>query len=421
MSDALPSHLNIFQKSPVNVLEAVSEREVINPVYSILDHGPISFTIPPSDYRFLDLSKTTIKLSVHIMKSDGKKMVAQEMATPSNLFLHTLFKNVEVTIQNTNISSKTGNLYAYSAMLDVITKETNAAKQSVLQSELFFPDTAPMDDSNPFLVGNTGLSDRYAYARLSQTMTLEGKLRLDFMYQNRPLINGVGVSIRLHRHDPAFSMMSAEKTTNYKIVISEVTLRACYIKMLPEAVIAYEQALKISPAQYSFDQREIQAFPVQKNSFDFKVDQLWLGNIPKQVFVAMVTAKSFYGDYKANFCNFQNFNVSNIGLYLENSGVGEKLGYEVDYHTNNFTSPYLDIANYILENGGQLDMEQFSDGYNIYRFSINDSNLISLNKFGHSKLSIKFNTALRENIVVLLFADFQRVLQIDASRLVSIN
>ncbi len=103
---------------------------------------------------------------------------ADEQVGPVNLWLHALFSQVEVFLNN-KLVTPSSTAYTYRAYLETILNFTKDAKSSQLTSALFYKDKAgKMDSVNPVAdadVVNTGLKERYNHSKESKMVFHGGK------------------------------------------------------------------------------------------------------------------------------------------------------------------------------------------------------------------------------------------------------
>ena len=77
-----------------------------NPIASIDDDSaPITFEISGSSDDFTDLSSIYYEPTFKILKADGKVLVAADKVGPMNLLLHSHIQQIDVYLNNVNISS----------------------------------------------------------------------------------------------------------------------------------------------------------------------------------------------------------------------------------------------------------------------------------------------------------------------------
>ena len=100
---------------------------------------------------------------------------------PVNLWLHALFSQVEVFLNN-KLVTPSSTAYPYRAYIETILNFSKDAKDSHLTSALFYKDKAgKMDSVNPLAEAanvNTGLKERHAHTRQSRSVAKSTKYRL---------------------------------------------------------------------------------------------------------------------------------------------------------------------------------------------------------------------------------------------------
>ncbi|VDI75196.1 Hypothetical predicted protein [Mytilus galloprovincialis] len=93
---------------------------------------------------------------------------------------------------------QTGTNYPYKAYIDTLLS-TSANDKVELESQMFIKETAGHDDPNVRGGSNTGLYIRGEYTKEGRILELEGPIHSDIFQQNRLIINGVSLSLRLHQ------------------------------------------------------------------------------------------------------------------------------------------------------------------------------------------------------------------------------
>ena len=86
---------------------------------NINDTGPIEFNVSGTGEEYLDLTKTQLLVKGKITKANGTALDAETKVGPVNLFLHSLFSQVDVSLNERLISPST-NTYPYRAMIETL-------------------------------------------------------------------------------------------------------------------------------------------------------------------------------------------------------------------------------------------------------------------------------------------------------------
>ena len=118
---------------------------------------------------------------------------------------------MDVILGGELISSAT-NTYTHRSILEVLLNYDKEAAESQLCCGLFSIDTVgqmeEMDIStDPVL--NTGLKTRRKWTKTSKIVELQGRIHSDVFNQEKLILNGVDLTVKLHHHKPEFCLLSA--------------------------------------------------------------------------------------------------------------------------------------------------------------------------------------------------------------------
>ena len=238
MSDLIESYsskLALFQKPFVE--NAVKEIYYVEyaPRNSFSDGSSIEFNVSPTSPDYIDLSKSRLKVKARISKNDGTPVAPTNKVAFVNLTLHSLFRQVDLMLNGKIISPDIGVNYPYKAMLDVLLNYGYSSKESQLQSELYFKDEGNLDAAPTG--GNSGIDHRFTYTKTGLSVALEGPLHLDIAQQNRPLLNGIGLSLKMYPNNKKFLLITKE-AKEYKFEITSASFKVCYVKVSDAVVLA---------------------------------------------------------------------------------------------------------------------------------------------------------------------------------------
>jgi hypothetical protein len=106
-------------------------------VSSIMGRAPIEFDVNVTREEYLDLANNLLNVRAKIIKANGEDLEAASTVGPVNNFLHSLFPQVDVSLNCTLITSSS-NTYAYRAYIDTLLSYGNDAKLSPLTSAQFY-------------------------------------------------------------------------------------------------------------------------------------------------------------------------------------------------------------------------------------------------------------------------------------------
>ena len=136
----------------------------------------------------MDAANTQLYVKAKISRADGAAIAADAQVGPVNLFLHSLFSDVEVSLNETPVTSL-NNTYAYRAYIETLLSYGSTAKQSQLTSQLYYKgDAGAMEERNPYnedAAANKGFKRRGAHTNRSHFVDMIGGIHSDLFYQDK--------------------------------------------------------------------------------------------------------------------------------------------------------------------------------------------------------------------------------------------
>ena len=112
-----------------------------HPLTMVSDGSPIEFDVSGTRDDYIDCANTMLYVKAKVTRADGTNLVATTEVGPTNLFLHSMFSQVDVSLNGMLITSST-NTYAYRAMLETLLSYGRDAKTSQLTSALYYKDVS---------------------------------------------------------------------------------------------------------------------------------------------------------------------------------------------------------------------------------------------------------------------------------------
>ena len=137
----------------------------------------------------MDLSNVMLYVRAKIVRNNNGDLAADSTSAPVNLLLHSMFSQVDVSLNGTLISSST-NTYPYRSMLETLLSYGEDAKKSQLTAELFYKDDAGnMEETVVVGAGNrtpnAGLQKRRALITQSREFDMMGRIHSDIFFQEK--------------------------------------------------------------------------------------------------------------------------------------------------------------------------------------------------------------------------------------------
>ena len=192
----ISSELMLFEPKAVN--EGVEYLQYIEcrPTNQITEDGSVDIHIKASGSQYLDLQRSRLHVKAKIVKEDGSNLEEADVVTPVNLWMQSLFNQVDVYFQQKLVSSS-GTNYAYKAYMDVLLNFSEDAETSQMQTQLFYKDSAGAFDQTKIneIPLNQGLILRQKLAKNSQLVDMCEPICADTFNMSRYLLNEVDVRL----------------------------------------------------------------------------------------------------------------------------------------------------------------------------------------------------------------------------------
>lgn len=275
-STTVKTELDLFAVPPTQNSVESGSIQCYRPVSALTDTSPIEFVIPPSNEEYIDLAHTAIHL---VVKINGQP---RQNVAPVNNFLHSMFSQVDVFLNQRNICPPSSH-YSYRSYFESLLNYGIDAKNTHLQTSMWYKDTAGQMDRIVADEGgnvNEGHLKRQALSADAKSIDLYGQIHCDLFNQNKYLINGVEVAIRLVKEKPQFCLMSDADGATF--TITEANLYVRKVKINPSILVAHARTLAVCPARYPVTRVEIKTVTISAGIQSKTVDNLFIGQLPKR-------------------------------------------------------------------------------------------------------------------------------------------
>ena len=171
------------------------------------------------------------------------------------------------------------------------------AKESQLTSVMWYKDTAGKTDERIVAVAgeNEGLIKRASFTNSSKVADMMGRIHSDIFFQEKLLMNGISVRIRLVRSKDSFSLISADVAPTFKIKIVGAVLCARKVRISDSVYLAHAKALEHANVTYPIRRVECKTFSIPNRNYNAVQENLFMGQVPNRVIVGFVDTDAFNG------------------------------------------------------------------------------------------------------------------------------
>ena len=324
--------------------------------------------------------------------------------------------------------SQSSNNYPYKAYLETLLSYGTEAKATHLRSALWYDDNDEVDASDPTVkeCKNAGLVKRGELCAQSSTMQLIFRPHLDLIAQERYMLPGVDVDFKFIKNSPKFSLMSAADDANFKIQITDATM---YVKRVkPDPLISLEHARMLDSgksAKYMLRRGVVSSFTIPKDNLSYNKESIISGRLPRRCILGFVTNQSFNGDFKSNPYNFQHFDLRSLTLHNGEQQYPAQ-PFNLAFNDNIYLGAYDSLIRAMgldhCDNGIGIDRERYLKGKVLLGFDMSKnedcSSHIDLTNYGTLRFESHFGTPLAQPINVIIYAEYDNVVQVNSSRTV---
>ncbi|KAI2647385.1 hypothetical protein H4Q32_030010 [Labeo rohita] len=279
-----------LSKLPVPLTQTVIEKNAyleVPPLSAISVSLPLEFFVAGNGEDYIDLNNTLLYLRLKITRPNGG-----DIPDPA----------------------KSSNTYPYRCIIDSLINYSGDALESLFSVGLFFKDTAGyMDETDP--VGhNTGLTKRSLYTTGSKVVELLAPIHSDIFFQEKFILNGVDIKIRMIRAKNEFCLMRCDDIA-YKLNIVSASLLVKKVTISPSVRLGHAQALLSSTAKYPIDRVCLKKFSIPTGARVSNQENLFLGTLLKSIILGMVDNDAFTSAYDKNLFAFKHYDLEFLAGY----------------------------------------------------------------------------------------------------------
>ena len=416
MNDCHQSQLNLFTKTPSDTSLKSKEWIEYKPTNQINDTSAINFSITAQSSAYVDLKSSVLNVKLRLTNGDGTPMNEAIVAGLVNTPLHSIFRQVDMTFQQTPLSHS-GNNYPYKAYIDTILKTNENVQKGELTSQLFYKDIGP--DTDDAKTGpNSGLFNRSLATKGGKVVDLEGSLLIDVFQQPKLLLNGVSIGIKLWPSLDSFRLITDTIKADLKVQIVDASFRLCVQRIDGGLMMAHEKMIKMEPAIYPYLKSDIKTTSIASGQYSFSVDDVFQGLVPCKLIVGLVSSAAYMGDYRKNPFYFRDYDCSSVGFYVDGQSYPSQ-PLRPNYEANQYIDSYRTLTTFRKD--VNIDRYDYTEGYCLYVLEVDPYYSFNIKRKGHCRLEMKFAKPLPESVTLILYATFPEILHIDASRSVYVR
>ena len=282
---------------------------------------------------------------------------------------------------------------------------------------------------------NPAASKRSALVNRGQSLTLNSKFQCPLLNTLKCLPTNMKLRLSLTKNKDEFLLLCGDDSHSYSIVLEDCYILATYYRVRDEIHSLIEERLQKEPIPYFISRPEIIIRPVTQSSKIIRMSDVFSDTLPPYAFFTLQRSRDFDGRSNTNpfiFHGFKKFQFYRNGVPYFNDplevGTIDKLG-DHNYVYSDFGEYFRQLYRTIgKDSKGNclIDSTNFHLNFMVgMSFGADRSSLTER----HLNLQEKASTYLEidlgieeipEDLILIVYAVFDRQLQIDADRMVRI-
>ena len=361
---------------------------------------------------YIDLKNSFLYVKLKVYK-DGKKILDKnEDVSTTNLFLHSLFDTVEVSLNDKVISSKT----SYSYLAYILNQLSCTGEEKVTFNTMQgYKDENPSDklDAN-----NPGYVYRKKLINESKACELVGNFLSDIFLQDRFILPNVDIKIVLRRAPVTFSLLSPVANANYQIEFENLAYYVRRYTLTPNLRSYHINMLnRNNAAVYPFVRNEIKTFSVSTGMTNIVKENLFSSSkLPERIVIGIVSTSGYNGAYGKNAYAFNPFALGQIKVSVDDDPSHYSL-LNLDFDGNGILACKNLFEGLEITKAIGINVENYKNGNTLYSFKLAPSRAITE---GSVKIELIFSTPTTESLTVLLLSHHSAIMCIDRFNQVNI-
>ena len=444
--------LKVFEVPPTDISIESYRMVTIQPTTTGIN--PMEFIIPALDDH-VDLNRSYFTMNLLLKKNDGNNIALADKLWPANNLAHTIIKQIDLRLNVTLISPQS-DTYHYKAFLETLLNYTREEGQTLLRHQgwfnaLDFPPEWTANNTDTTSQSGRGHDDyialsatrksALAFSKAEKLRYAEGarhslvfQPHLEAFHTGHILVPGVEIKMKFHFNSANLFLNGVGLVGRLLETDIQIQFHLCQLRLNPSVYtnISEKRHNQRDLAKYPTVRSEIRTFNMVGTLARFDIPNLFQNRIPDRMIVGLLDSRAFNGAVTRDpFC-FQKFGLLSIRQMVR----GEEYPYEtLELNHNNVNRDVLGYFRFLQASGSWLKkrssmvrQDEWGQGRGCTLFMFDnvangraDARTLNPKQSGDLQLVLEFGAAPNTNITVLVYAEFENLLEIDSNGAVLYN
>ena len=438
--DIIPESLNLHATLPTQVACEKAKYHIYLPKNPIEKDGPISFLAVSGDFDCIDPYNTYLDTKLQILKADGTRVVNADADNKLSLFVNGIgtawIQHCDVKLNNKKISSNDNN-YAHRADLEnrlsysVEVKE-NSLRITGFDSETLAFDDIPVADLNlddEANVADKALNRRYERSKMSKVIRVITRVHTEICEQPKLLPPNSVLDFTFHPNEASFVVMT-KRDMKYQYKILECKLYVHHVRVNPTIARELEDiTIKGENMKYPVRRVEVTYFTKSEGMTDLSQPNIIQGKKPKRVIIGLLNLDAFHGHYKKDPFNYKHFNTREVSIRVDGERYPEE-GMKMNVDEGDVLIPVMNLLmttdSFLTDRDIGINLTNYLLRNNLFAFNLSPTGSSGGENFELSTnvtvdAQIMLSAATATAVAVLVYAEYDSEIIIDADRIVTYN